>query len=335
MFEKLISKFERFSGLNKPKILVTGASGYIGGEVARQLSEGGYRPRLFIYEPQKHLANKAFDADYVFGDLEDPQSLKPAVKDVDCIIHLAARATFESYQTLKPSILDGSTTLMELAADAGVKAFVYSSSILVYGDVASTVDAETSTNPVLDYGRIKIDTEKRLAEMAAAAGMTFCALRLPHVYGSQAIYFRQLNSGLLVLPGGGNNIYSHQHLFDTARILIACAEQEYSGITPMGDDEPTTWRTFTALVKTLVPGARILVVPQWVGLLMAAVLIPLQRFRPLPGIETAGAVRTFNCRTAVKPGLVRKDLGISLRYPTFRAGVPEVVAELNAMPQAA
>lgn len=74
------------------------------------------------------------EIEMVIGDLQDDLSLNQAVKGVDAVIHLGAKATFESYASLKPTIFDGSVTLMKAAAKNGVKAFVYSSSLLVYGD---------------------------------------------------------------------------------------------------------------------------------------------------------------------------------------------------------
>jgi nucleoside-diphosphate-sugar epimerase len=311
----------------KPKILVTGASGFIGEEVSRHLSDSGYRPRLMIRRPLQDLRIRHLDAEFVRADLTDPKSLAQAVKGVDCLLHLGARATFESFETLRPVILDGSLALMEAAAEAGVKNFVYSSSLLVYGDLPGEVDSATPAKPVLDYGRIKLETERRLAREASSAGISFGALRLPHVYGAVDLYFQQLRNGLLILPGLGRNTFTHLHVTDTARILIACAEQGYQGISPVGDDLPATWAEFLRVVKLHLPRARVLAFPQWLALTTTAAIAPFRRFRPHPGLETPGAVRSYNCNIAVKPGLVWNDLGLNLLFPTIHEGVPAVLKE--------
>ena len=141
----------------KMKLLVTGASGFIGYEVARQLSVNGYKPRLMIRNPGDDCEICHFDADFALADLRNHRSLEQAVHGVDGIIHLAAWATFESYQTLKHSILDGSLALMQAGVAAGVRCFVYSSSLLVYRGSRSMVDAHTPADPVLDFGRIKVE----------------------------------------------------------------------------------------------------------------------------------------------------------------------------------
>ena len=98
-----------------------------------------------IRRPLQDLRIRHLDAEFVQADLTDPKSLAQAVKGVDCVLHLGARATFESYDTLRPVILNGSLALMEAAAKAGVKTFVYSSSLLVYGDLPGEVDTDNSS----------------------------------------------------------------------------------------------------------------------------------------------------------------------------------------------
>jgi len=314
------------SGNKKMKLLVTGASGFIGQEVSRQLSIGGYHPRLMIRQPGDDCDICHFDADFVQADLRDHKSLKAAVKGADAIIHLGARATFESYKTLKPSILDGSLALMKSGIAAGVRRFVYSSSLLVYSGSASRVDADTPVNPILDYGRIKVDTEKRLSEIAASAGVSFAALRLPHVYGARDLYFSQLRAGRLILPGLGKNIYTHLHVSDAAAAIIACAEQAFSGILPIGDRLPSTWAAFLKVVRQHYPKACVYLMPQWLALLATFLLSPFRRARPNPGLETPGAVRTYNFNLAVDPDLLWKDLGLAPTYPTIYEGIPAVAA---------
>jgi nucleoside-diphosphate-sugar epimerase len=309
----------------KMKFLVTGASGFIGYEVARQLSVNGYRPRLMIRQAGDDCEICNFDADFVQADLRNPESLRQAVKGIDGILHLAARATFESYDTLKPSILDGSLALMRAGVEAGVRSFVYSSSLLVYSGKPSIVTVDTEVNPVLDYGRIKVETEKRLSEIATSAGVAFAALRLPHVYGVRDLYFRQLQAGRLILPGLGKNIYTHLHVADAASAMIACAEQAYQGIAPLGDRLPSSWATFTSIARQHFPSARVYSVPQWLALLATVMLIPLRRIRPYPGLETPGAVRTYNFNLAVDPDTWWKDLGLAPKYPTIFEGIPAAV----------
>jgi nucleoside-diphosphate-sugar epimerase len=183
----------------------------------------------------------------------------------------------------------------------------------------------------LDYGRIKLETETRLSQMAVSSNINFAAVRLPHVYGAMDLYFQQLRKGLLILPGLGKNKFTHLHVTDAARLLIACARQGYTGISPVGDEMPATWAEFLKTVRYYYPGARAITLPFRLALLAAVAIIPFRRYRPYPGLETPGAVRSYNCNISVKPDLIWKDLLLERIFPTIYEGVPAVVRELESM----
>lgn len=70
--------------------LVTGATGFVGSAVARVLEERGHRLRLFV-RPTSDRSNIAeLDAEIAVGDLSDPQTLAPALKNVKTLFHVAA-----------------------------------------------------------------------------------------------------------------------------------------------------------------------------------------------------------------------------------------------------
>ena len=78
------------------KILVTGATGFIGYEVSSLLSLRGFRPRLMVRRPVRGMLINSLDAELRQGDLKRPESLRRLVQDIDTVIHLGAMATFES-----------------------------------------------------------------------------------------------------------------------------------------------------------------------------------------------------------------------------------------------
>ena len=90
------------------KVLVTGSTGFIGIEVSRQLVEHGLLPRLMVRRPVRDLMLRNLEAEIMQADIRSPQSLQRVLSGIDTVIHLGARAAFEPYPRLYPSIVQGS-----------------------------------------------------------------------------------------------------------------------------------------------------------------------------------------------------------------------------------
>lgn len=307
------------------QVLVTGATGFIGFEVARQLSKQGYRPRLLVRRPLRAAILASLEADLIQGDLESPDSLSRVVQGVDTIIHLGARAIFEEYSLVRPTIVDGSISLMEAAVSAGVQKFVYSSSLLVYGDQPEAIDENTPVGPQSGYGQAKVEAEEALSEIAQRSGMDLALIRLPHVYGAHDLMFNQVRHGLVLFPGNGKNYFAHMHVEDAARILIGVAEADWKGTLPVADDLATNWNEFFAEIRKYYPRFREFGMPMWIALMGTYLMTPLRRLRNVPSLYTPQAVRSWNLNLTVKSGLLWNELGIKPSYPTIHQGIPAVL----------
>ncbi len=304
------------------RVLVTGATGFIGYEVARQLAAAGLRPRLTVRRPERAPLVQPLAAELVSADLTRPASLERAVRGIDTVLHLGARAAFEPYKRVAPTIVDGSLALLRAAAEAGVERFVFASSLLVYDSHHGLIDRHTPATPRVDYGRAKLEAEARLAEMAADAGIRFAALRLPHVYGARGLLFEQLRRRLLVMAGAGRNRYTHMHVEDAARLLIAAARAGWSGVTPVGDDLPVDWRHFFTVLATHYPRFRRLHLPAWLARAGTELLRPIAALARRPSLYTPDTVVSWNLELAVRPGLLWQELGLRPAFPTIEEGLP-------------
>ncbi|MGB7980331.1 MAG: NAD-dependent epimerase/dehydratase family protein [Candidatus Nanopelagicales bacterium] len=301
-------------------ILVTGATGFIGIEVVRRLNLEGVRPRVMVRRVARASLLSPLDVEPVHGDLLSAPALRRAVEGVDTIIHLAGRATFESYDRLSPTLVEGTAALARAAAAAGVGHFVFGSSTFVH-DGSTPVDDDTPASPRLDYGRAKVAAEAALAEVAAAGGPTVAAVRLPHVYGPQSLLFGLIRRRVVVFPGIGDNRFAQLHVEDAARILVAAALQGWTGTAPCGDNDNATWNTFFDVLASFAPRVRVVRVPEHLAAGAAAVGgVPLGRLGPT--LVSADTVRGWNLDLPVNGTRLWRELGIEPTYPSVRTGIP-------------
>lgn len=306
-------------------VLVTGGTGFIGVELVKGLCDMGLRPRLLVRRPHRAALLSSLDVELVQGDLLASSSLRRAVEGVDTVFHLGARASFESYRRLRPTVVDGTTTLAQAAADAGVEHFVFSSSLFVYGDQPGSINEATPTNPAIAYGRAKLEAENALEEIARASGMGLASIRLPHVYGPQSILFHQIRSGLAIFPGGMRNKCGQLHVADSARLLAEVGRLRWSGSSAVADDHIVDWVEFFDIIQSLYPSFRLLTLPRALGIFGATFIEPLLSRRTRPTLYTKDTVVGFNLNVPVEPGLVWSDLDIEPHYPSVTSGIPAVL----------
>lgn len=307
------------------KILVTGSTGFIGYEVSNQLCKMGLRPRLMVNRRERGKLLSGLNAEIVEGDLTDPESLASLVKGSEAVIHLGARATFEKYRKLKAINVDGTVNLFRESLEAGVRNFVFGSSMFVYSGSSEYIDSNTAASPVIDYGKAKLEAEETILDMSAGTDINVAAIRLPHVYGTQNLLFGQIRKGFILCPGNGRNIFSHMHVNDAARLLISTALKGWKGVSPAADNRPSTWNEFFDVVKKHLPALRIYRIPQTVSHTASRLADVFYDLFEKPNIYTPDTVTGFNLNLAIRPGLLWTELGISPEYPTINEGIPGVL----------
>jgi len=165
----------------KPLIALTGATGFIGQWLLRELPKRGYRLRVLLRRPSV-VPMEAASA--VVGDLARPQNMAAALADVDAVIHSAGVAHAMSglpeddYRVLNT---EATIALARAAQRAGAKRFIFLSSIRAQsGPTADHVLTEDlAPQPTEAYGRSKLAAEQGLAKL----DLDWVALRLVLVYG--------------------------------------------------------------------------------------------------------------------------------------------------------
>jgi nucleoside-diphosphate-sugar epimerase len=307
------------------RILVTGATGFIGREVARRLSAEGARPRLMVRRPTRASVLAGLDVEVVHADLTVPESLPHAVAGCDAVIHLGGRATFEPARRLEPTFVAGTRALADAAAAAGVRRFVFGSSLLVHAPSAEAVTAATEPAPAIDYGRVKLRMER---ELAARGDLSVASIRLPHVYGPGDQLFANVRRGVLILPGRADHPFSHLHVHDAARVLVAAARSDWVGARGIADRDPADWSRFLAVLQRHLPRLVVVRLPAPAALAGPALMRLVRSHLRTPDIFTPDTVRAWNMALWADPELLWGELGLVPEVPDVTVGIPRTLDAL-------
>ncbi len=172
------------------KVLVTGGAGYIGSVTVAVLREAGFTVAVLDDLRTGHRAAVPEGVPLHAVSLADAGAVAAVLADgFDAVVHFAASSLVgesvrEPGRYWKNNVA-GTLVLVEAAAAAGVRRFVFSSSAAVYGEPATVPIPETAPlAPVNPYGRTKAAMEWLLADVAAAHGMTAVALRYFNAAGA-------------------------------------------------------------------------------------------------------------------------------------------------------
>jgi dihydroflavonol-4-reductase len=153
------------------KCFVTGATGFLGSHVARQLLSRGAELRLLV-RPTSRLDNIVdLPAERVVGDLRDSESLKRGMSGCEFVFHVAAdyRLWTRNGQELYDSNVEGTRNVLAAARDSGVRRVVYTSSVATmgFGNNGRLTDEKTPvtlSNMIGDYKRSKFMAEQLVIE---------------------------------------------------------------------------------------------------------------------------------------------------------------------------
>ena len=171
----------------KPVVLVTGASGFVGGHVVPALARQGWSVRRAVRRPT------GADDEVVIETIGPETDWQAALEGVDAVVHLAARVHHKheehAVQLYRNVNIAGTLHLARSAATAGVRQFIFVSTVLVHGrsnEGRAPFSEEDILTPRGLYGMSKAAAEAGLRTLARDSDMKISVIRPPLVYGAGA-----------------------------------------------------------------------------------------------------------------------------------------------------
>ena len=157
------------------KLFVTGATGFVGSHVAKELAAQGAEMRI-LTRKTSNLANlEGVSGETVVGDLLAPEGMRTAIRGCDAVMHVAAdyRLWVRDPKAMYAANVEGTQALLKMAREEGVGRFVYTSSVATMGFRTDGTIVDEATPVSLDdmvghYKRSKFMAEQAALEAAAA-----------------------------------------------------------------------------------------------------------------------------------------------------------------------
>ncbi|MGI8920525.1 MAG: NAD-dependent epimerase/dehydratase family protein [Solirubrobacteraceae bacterium] len=295
------------------RILVTGASGFVGQTTCAELVYRGHEVSALVRRPGSQPAS----TQPVAGDLRDGERLRAAVAEAapECVIHLAAEiASQRDAKQIREINVHGTSRLLAACANAGVRRVVFASTVVTGDAQGELLDEQTELPVETAYGASKQECER----MLSASTMQWVVVRPSHVYGAGGWFAEEIVGRLrqplrLAVVGRGNNWWDMVRVEDVAAAFALAAEHAPSGeIYHCADGEPITYYDFVALTAKSLGVEAPRRIPAWIARLAAG-------RDPIAAVTRSG--RTSNAK-------LKHELGWTPRWPSVYEGVPDAVAAL-------
>jgi nucleoside-diphosphate-sugar epimerase len=216
---------------------LTGATGFLGGELARQLAAGGHQVRALVRDPGRASGLVRLGVGLHRGDVTDPASMRAPMTGVDGVFHVAGwyKIGVRDPRTAVAVNVDGTRHVLELMRELGISRGVYTSTLAVNSDTRGRIVDESyrfSGTHLSVYDRTKAEAH-RIAERFIAEGLPLVIVQPGLVYGPgdtsgvRTMLLDYLKGRLPMIPTGA--AYSWAHVEDVARGHVLAMERGRPG----------------------------------------------------------------------------------------------------------
>ena len=211
------------------QVMVTGATGFTGGHLARELNKRGHRVRALVRDRRKGAALQNEGIELVDGNLTNAAEVRRAAQGCDVVYHIAAlyREARHANETYTKVNVEGTENVVKACADEGVGRLVHCSTVGVHGDVDAPANEDAPFGPLDVYQESKLEGEL-LVRKHLDAGLPGVIFRPVGIHGPGDTrflkLFRTINNGAFRMIGDGGILYHMTYIDDLIDGIILCGE---------------------------------------------------------------------------------------------------------------
>ena len=310
---------------------MTGATGFLGGVLARQLRDSGHDVVALVRDPAKATSLQDLGVELVVGDLDDTAALDRLLEGADGFFHVAGwyKHGRREHEMLDRVNVTGTRNALEAAKRAGTPRTVYTSTTAINSDTKGAVRDESYHHDgpwVTAYDRTKWQAHQ-IAHEYAEQGLDVVIVQPAVIYGpgdtsTMGEMTQQLAAGKAVLiPKRG--AAGWVHVEDVARGHVLAMEKGRAGESYYLAGERSPYVDVLRLVAEQAGRGRVVAVPAGLARVMAALTDPVERVLPIPTGMTAEAARSGVSTYLADSSKAQSELGWS--YRPVREGMRETL----------
>ena len=223
-------------------ILVTGATGFVGGRLVRALAQRGASCRCLVRSTSRRdVLGDVAGIEFVEGDLTDAPTLKGVARGVDAVFHLAAEGhvsatSEEAFRRFVAVNVDGTRNLLNECVGTPIRRFVHFSSTAAMGLIRKPLVDETDTPaPRTPYQKSKLESERVALSFWSEHKTPVVVLRPCMIYGAGTTagefvkMCRLMRKGMFPRVGFGRNLTPIVHVRDVVSAALGAAERGTPG----------------------------------------------------------------------------------------------------------
>jgi len=298
------------------RYLIAGAGGYVGARLAEYLLAQGHTVRGLVRNPDSEAVQRLAGLGMAVwqGDITQPESLVGVANTIERVFNLTSRFVLEN-GSVRRVFVEGNRNLIAACSRARtVQSYVFSSNVAPYGDRGDEWLTEDSpVAPDHPLGQVMVEAEQAIMELVRLHHFPAIILRVGSIYGAGRDFVDSVLSGTATMIGDGRNFLTHIHIDDLIFMLDRIAVEGQPGaIYNVADDEPARAKDFYGEVRRRLG------------------MVPPRAFSKatalFSGIDPS-VVGMASASTRLSNRRIKQELGMQLRYPSFRDWLAERLAE--------